>query len=197
MKLLSKISILAILFITFSCEKPLEYKFSDKPDILTDCDIPNKKLIKEALYSFEDDLMNNFDRNQDFPNLMRAYSRFIYFGIEGSVDYNSIISQHTLDVFKALQNETELWNTNSKNSNFNYKSDLGKCIAEHIKDQDLKTTYNALLSVNSLNPKLFGAPFYRKYQSVITDKYLATYVAFDLFYAYLIDKDLTTITPIN
>ena len=44
-----------------------------------------------------------------------------------------------------------------------------------------------------MSPKLFGTPLQRKYNSVIKDKYLAAYVAFDLYYAKLFSVDLSQI----
>ena len=67
------------------------------------------------------------------------------------------------------------------------------CIAQNITNPDLKTTLNALLSTNSMNPKLFGAPLSTNYSLTLSDKYLAAYVAFDLFYAKLFDVDFSKV----
>ena len=65
------------------------------------------------------------------------------------------------------------------------------CISQNIANPDLKTTFNALLSTNSMSPRLFGAPLVSSYSLALNDKYLAAYVAFDLFYAKLFDVDFT------
>ena len=72
-------------------------------------------------------------------------------------------------------------------------SALMDCIAQNITNPDLKTTLNALLSTNSMNPKLFGAPLSTNYSLTLSDKYLAAYVAFDLFYAKLFDVDFSKV----
>jgi len=44
-----------------------------------------------------------------------------------------------------------------------------------------------------MNPKLFEPAFAPHYEELITDKYLALYVALDLYYAKLFDLNLSTI----
>ena len=72
-------------------------------------------------------------------------------------------------------------------------SSIIKCISSNIIDKNLKTTFNALISTNSMTPKLFGTPLMTKYRNLINDKYLATYVALDLYYAKLFDVNLADI----
>jgi len=104
-----------------------------------------------------------------------------------------MVSEHTLKVFEALKNDTELWNLENASSHLNYNSALMDCIAQNIANPDLKITLNALLSTNSMSPKLFGAPLSTNYSTTLSDKYLASYVAFDLFYAKLFDVDFSQI----
>jgi hypothetical protein len=104
-----------------------------------------------------------------------------------------MVSEHTLKVFEALKQDNDLWNPNNPVSKLNYKSKLMDCISKNIKDNDLKTTLNALLTTNSMTPELYGAPLLSKYRLAITDKALASYIAFDLYYAKLFDVDVTQV----
>lgn len=176
-----------------SCKKEntlSEYKYADKPMALP-CDSLNSKLYNEALYSFEDDILNFYGK--DKKSLLTSYSRFLRVAIYSRVKYQDIVSEHTLKVFEVLKNDNDLWNLNSTTSHLNYNSKLMDCISKNIKDKDLKTTLNALLTTNSMSPKLFGAPVLASYSLALSDKALASYIAFDLYYAKLFDIDLTQV----
>jgi hypothetical protein len=184
---------LFFLCFTIGCKKEntfTTYEFADKPVALA-CENLNSKLYNEALYSFENDILNFYGK--DKKSLLMAYSQFIRLSVYGRVNYKNMVSEHTLKVFEALKNDTELWNLENASSHLNYNSALMDCIAVNITNPDLKTTLNALLSTNSMNPKLFGAPLSTNYSLTLSDKYLAAYVAFDLFYAKLFDVDFSKV----
>ena len=184
---------LFFLCFTIGCKKEntfTAYEFADKPVALA-CENLNSKLYNEALYSFENDILNFYGK--DKKSLLMAYSQFIRLSVYGRVNYKNMVSEHTLKVFEALKNDTELWNLENASSHLNYNSALMDCIAVNITNPDLKTTLNALLSTNSMNPKLFGAPLSTNYSLTLSDKYLAAYVAFDLFYAKLFDVDFSKV----
>ena len=177
-----------------SCEKneqPFnDYKFSEK-GIVLNCDNLDTKLYNEALFAFENDVMTFYGK--DNPNQVRAYSQFVRSAVNNRVKYTDMLSPHTVKVFEALKKDNSLWDANNPNSHLNYNSPFFKCIGDHIQNKDLKTTLNALVSTNSMSPKLFGTPLMSMYSLAIRDKYLAAYVAFDLFYAKLFDVDLTQV----
>lgn len=169
-----------------------EFKYSDKPVALTCTDV-NSKLYNEALYSFEDDILAFYSKNKPNPSLIQAYSQFIRNASYGRVKYEDIVSKHTSTLFEALKQDNNLWDANNTKSHLSYSSPLIKCIADNIKDKNLKTTFNALLSTNSMSPKLFAAPLSTKHRNVLSDKFLASYVAFDLFYANLFNIDFSKV----
>lgn len=178
-----------------SCKKEnsfSDYKYSDKPIALT-CDDLNSKLYQEALYSFEDDIVSYYKEAKTKYDLEQAYMQFIRSYIYGGLKYEDFVSQHTLNVFEALKNENDLWDANNEKSYLNYKSAAINCISKNIKDNALKTTLNALLSTNSMTPKLFATPIMDNYRVIVDDKHLASYVALDLFYAKLFNVDLSKI----
>ncbi len=178
-----------------SCKKENtleEYKFTDKPVALS-CDNLNVKLYNEALYSFEDDISNFY--SVDKKSLLRSYSQFMNASRFNRVDFKKIVSEHTLKVFEALKNDKDLWSLNNTSGHFNYKSPLMDCISKNIDSDDLKTTLNALLTTNSMSAKLFTPSILSNSGLVLKDKVLATYVAFDLYYANLFYIDFSETKP--
>jgi len=176
-----------------SCNKEKEavfsdYKYADKPETIT-CGDLDTKLLKEALYSLESDIVKHYKTQNS--NISRAYSRLITESIVGRLKFENVISEHTLNVFEALKKDKKLWNQGNVKSNLNYNSDIVNCIAENIKDERLKSIFNALKSTNSLSPKLFGEPLKNSAVMLLSDKYLATYVALEFYYAKLFDVDLS------
>ncbi len=187
---LKHLSILLVFIIFTSCKKEAtlsEYKYADK--LYFNCDGVNSDLFREALYSFEEDITKQYARNGR-QNLTQAYGQAITASIYGRGKYNEMVSPHTKKIFELLKTQTNLWNTDGKIKTLNYNHDLVKCIAKNITNEDIKTTFNALLSTNSMSPKLFGEAMRRQSNLAIKDKYLATYIALDMYYAKLFDVDL-------
>ncbi len=190
----TKIYIITFLFICTltSCKKEktfTDYKFADKP-IALPCNNLDSKLYNEALLSFEQDILNFFGKDKK-TNLRVSYSRFLRLVSYNRVDYKKIVSEHSLKVFEALKNDTDLWERNNTTTHLNYHSKLMDCISKNIKSKDLSTTLNALLKTNSMSAKLFCPAITSNYNAVINDKALACYVAFDLYYAKLFDIDFS------
>lgn len=184
------LSFLLILIVFSSCKKETtlsEYKYTDK-EYPVQCESANTDLIKEALYSFEEDIMNHFGKNAN-KNLSQAYSRTINLGTYGRLKYEEMVSPHTLEIFKILKENTNLWKTEGNTKTLNYNSDLIKCLAENISDKEIKTTFNSLLITNSMRVDLLGAELRRKSGFALKDRYLATYIALDYYYAKLFNID--------
>ncbi len=195
MKPILKTIAITLTLILFNCKNEtiqLEYKYSDKPAVIT-CDNLDSKLYHEALYSFEDDIFNYYKKSNFKSTLVNAYSQFIRNAQFGRLKYEDIISEHSIKVFQALKQDNKLWDPENTKSHLNYNSPLIKCIVKNIKDASLKTTFNALLSINDLNPKLIAPPLNTKARNALNDKYLASYIAFDFYYSNFFDIDLTKI----
>lgn len=179
----------------FSCknESPFSnFKYADKTPIFT-CENANSKLLNEALYSFEDDIDKHYKQANQNSRLDQAYSQIIRNSIFGRLKFEDIVSKHSVEVLEALKKEENLWNNDNPKSKLNYNSSALECISNNIKDTNLKTTLNALLSTNSMAPKLFGPALVSKYRNAISDKNLAMYVALDLYYAKLFDIDFSKV----
>ncbi|TNJ46106.1 hypothetical protein KFZ70_08975 [Tamlana fucoidanivorans] len=193
----SKIYFIAFLFslIVFSCKTDSSFsnfKYLDKPQVLN-CEGLNSKLYNEALYCFEDDILAFYSKNNTKASLVNAYSQFVRMAVYGSLNYDNIVSKHTKEVFEALKSEADLWDAKNPKSHLNYNSTIMNCIANNIKDDNLKTTLNALMSTNSMSPKLFGTPVMNKYRNALNDKYLGAYIAFDLYFAKLFTVDFAKV----
>lgn len=166
----------------------LEYKYSSKP-IVINCDPNHSKLFNEAIYNFETILTDNYENEK--INLAKAYSLFINQSSRNVINYNNISDQHSLDILNSLKNIEGLWITKNNELSLNYNHDIFKCIADNIQDKDLKTTFNALLSTNSMSMRMLKDALLARNSKPSTDKYLGIYVALELYYSKLSDVDLT------
>lgn len=193
----SKFTLITFLFVLtlYNCNKQnafSDYKYSDKPEAII-CEGIHSKLYNEALYSFEDDMLAFYQQKKQNTTLVQAYSQFLRESIYDRLKLENVISKHSIDIFEALKNENDLWDATNTKSHINYNGKTISCIANNIKDQNLKTTFEALISTNSMSPKLFGTPLMTKYRNALSDKHLALYIALDLYYSKLFDVDLSQV----
>lgn len=179
-----------LFFVTISsCDSPkkMDYKFADSPKVLT-CDFANSDLYNEAVHSFENDILNTYDMK--FKNGAKSYSSFINFSMRNSIKIEDIASEHSLKIAQALKTESDLWSTTDGKSSLNYSHPLVDCMVNNIKTSDIKRTMNALLSTNSMRPKLILAPLSSSSRAMQADGSLKAYVAFDFFYSKLLNTKL-------
>jgi len=170
----------------------LEYKYQDKELNIncTQIDIP---LMKEALYSFEDDIAS-FYNNENYSPGTRiyyhfGYANFIYTGATGEADFQNIVSTHSLSILSKLRKEPELYIEKKDASNLNYQHEYVQCLINQIKNAEIKDKIKTLLSVDFLTPKNM-AEFYRvNIEDAKTDKHFALFIALDTYYQYLIDLE--------
>lgn len=177
--------------LNFSCKQNnseatlAEYKYADQPETIS-CDPATDKLMKEALYSFENDIINIYDPNG--KNKLRAYRSFVNNAVANRVDVANMMSKQTKAIFDVLKTKTELWD----GTTLNYNSDLVKCLSNNMQDQNLKTTFDALVSTNSMTKQLFG-PALRSNTSYTRDTYLQTFLALDYYYSKMLELDFTKV----
>ncbi|OUS00069.1 hypothetical protein A9Q86_11545 [Flavobacteriales bacterium 33_180_T64] len=166
----------------------LDYKYPSIEKIL-DCEDIDTSLLQEAFYAFEDDLIRFY--TPDKAVYSRAYSLFVSQAVNNKIDYQKMVSEHTKNVFEALKQEKDLWTVNPDGSRVNFKHPVFKCIGANIKDEPLRKTFNALISTNSMSLRMYGDQLKRKTFGMKDDKYLATYIALELYYGKLYDLDLS------
>ncbi len=189
MKLIRKSLIYSTLFLIMSCNTSIDYKYSNEKDVLV-CPLDNKKLIKEAVYAFENYLQQNYFY-KDLNDKEIVYSNY-WSTIDSKMPPKTDkLDEHTKNILAKFSDIEDLFvNVNGKIV-LNQKSDVVSCIASEIQDQDLKTTYNALLKSNALKAELFVPAIRRNTSMIANDKALATYVALEQFYAELLNLDLS------
>jgi hypothetical protein len=187
-----KLTFIALCLTFFNCNNESapfnNYKYANEETVLI-CDNLDTKLYDEALLSFEDDITYKYGANN--KDLRRAYSFFTRDAINNKANYQEIVSPHTMEVFEALKKDKNLWN---QDNSINYNSEIMTCVGQNFQNEDLQTTFNSLVSINSMRPDIFGAPLVKHVKNAHEDRYMATYVALDLFYSNLFDVDPETIT---
>ena len=182
-----------LILVSSACTESLDYKYDNKPIQVT-CQGANEKLVNEALYSFFDDITVYYRTKSNDPSdsgmsTYEAYANFVYGGALGEADYKNIVSLHTRNVMKALKEETQLWDKKPAMSNLNYDSEFVKCLIGNFKDKDMTTTIEALISANSLTPKLMADRFRMTIKPALDDPNYGMYIALDTYYQYLFDLE--------
>jgi len=170
----------------------LTLKYSNKPTVIN-CNLNHSELFNEAIHTFEAILTEHYVNTNS--NLSNAYRLFLRESTNKTTDYNKISNEHSLAVFEALKNIEGLWIKKNNEISPNYNHQLYSCIGNNIQDKDLKTTYNALLTTNSMSMRMLKDVLITKSSRLNTDKYLATFVALELYYSKLSNVDLTKKQP--
>lgn len=186
------IAILIGLVLCSSCKEDTGYRYQDKPDIIS-CDDINYPLIKEAFYSFENDLYtHSLDSLQ--VDLEASYNRWIYPSQDNEFDIKTLVSPYTVKMFKRLQNESpDLFELTNPDSNLNYDSALMQCIVENVRDEELKVTFKALIDTGTMSPKLFGDRLIFNLLKVTRDPYMRYYVIMEYGYGRMFFNDFSEI----
>lgn len=184
---------LFVLFISMlllaGCKEPLEYKFQDK-EFDIDCLGLDSKLVKEAYYSFRNDLaeyaMNNMVEI-DHYDYSFSLALFVFKGAEGTAEYKKIASPHTINILNKLKKERQVWDLQSDKSNLNYHSEFIDCLIEGIKNDEVKHAIIAFREVNTQSPKSFAELYRASIGDAEKDIHFATFLAFEIYYQYLYD----------
>lgn len=177
--------ILLLITVAFfvSCEKPLEYKYSDKKQIEI-CGGINTKLANEAYYSFREDLAKYAKKTQvniDFLDYQYGMALYIYQGASGGADYKAIASQHSIDIFKKLQKEKQIWD-NPSTGKLNYHSEFIDCLMNHIQKEEIKSALLSLREINSIEKVSLAEEYRTSIKNAETDMAYAMFLAFETYY---------------
>ncbi len=179
---------LLITFVSCKKETSLEYKYADSPKVLA-CDFPKGQLYNEAVYSFEKDIANLYDKKGQ--SVSKAYSQFVANALNGRVKIEDLASEHSFNIAMALKEDTAIWNMGGKDVTLNYSAPFTDCIANNIKMSGFKTTFNSLLATNSMRPLLILTPLRTNARQIQGDGSLKTFIAFEYYYAKLMNMDPT------
>ncbi len=178
--------LLPLFIISCTNGSKLDYKYSDKEQVIL-CENENNALLNEMLYNFEEDIY----QHNPTPTKTRvnAYGQYIYRGMTGSSLYSDIATPHALAIRDQLIAENILI-TNGTKSNLNYEHPAVQCIINNIEDHDIKTTINALMEVNSMDPAMFNSRLRNFGRQAEKNRYQASYIALDSYYQNLVGLTL-------
>lgn len=197
--LLKSVILITVLFLSGCAkEERIAFKYTEQPDLVI-CDVKNEDLYNEAIHSFENDIFAYYDTISQSP--LKGYTQFTAFALNGRLKVENIASEHSLKLAKLLKKDNQLWQTTAGIKTLNYSSLLMDCLVNNIKNEDLKTTFNALLSTNSMRRNTVLTPIRNNARQLLTDQSLKAFVAFEYYYAVLMDIELsqltTTLEPIK
>lgn len=179
-----------------SCKEPIQYKYQDDVRVVQ-CKGADNDLMHEAYYSFLYDIYEYYKKNEVKPEFVNTYyslAQYIYRGAMGEVDYLVFASPHTLDLLEELKKDEDLWNLDSKKSNLNYNNEFVNCLIENIKNEEIKVTINALRESNALSPMILAETYRINIKDTQTDKYFEMFLAFDTYYQYLMEVDMSNLS---
>lgn len=177
--------ILIVILTLSSCNQnkknQLEYKYSSEAPMVQ-CDSPDSLLVNEAIYEFEKNLNDAF--NKDGRNTARIYTTFINQIIQKRFVVNEFATPHSLEIAKAL-NQSSVF----KNETFDVNSDLSNCLFNSIKNNNLKTSLNSLKKANSLRDNVLLPTFQNEARNFYNDKYISTILALKYYYPLLVKME--------
>jgi len=186
--------LVTLFFLVTNCGQgeKFDYQYANKEDTIKCSNAQiNTVLLKEAFYSFEEDMKQQFAKNNG--NTAQGYSIFINTISAGRPIELAKVSQHSRNILEQLKKESGLWVNDNGTYHLDYNSDLVTCLSDNIADANLQTTFRALVSTNSMNAKIFAAPLRTKIRNVQNNKFLGTFMALDMYYAQLMSADFTNI----
>ncbi|WP_053992263.1 hypothetical protein [Mangrovimonas sp. TPBH4] len=153
------------------------------------CNTKDSLLLNEALQSFETDLLDTY--GDEKKNSNRAYTQFFNAVRTKRIDYTVMVSDHTKEVMEALKTQPGLWATDGTEYHLNYNSPIVECVRTNMAESGFKTTFNALLDTNSMSYRMYGEAIRKQTTILSKDKYLALFVALDIYYAKLFNVNFT------
>ncbi|WGK64395.1 hypothetical protein [Croceiramulus getboli] len=194
--------IICLFILGISCSQDkksdITYQFQDMP-YPVECsaysggqDAIDPDLLKEAVWSFQNDITNYYGR--DYGGFIRkdlatGFREFVWGGLDGVARYQEIASPHSWMLLEELKKVEGLWNPDGIRSNLNYDHPLMQCLQDNFKHEEIKEVYDKLDQANSLGPKVLRPIMTKHTLRFVEDPYLATYLAFDGFYNYLYDLE--------
>ena len=180
-------SLIIFILIIISCKEPIDYQFKNSPKTV-DCSGINYELAHDAYYSFRQDIaiyVKNLRIGYNNLNYQESLGYFIYRGAQGNFDFREMVTPHTRKLLTLLKKNEDLWDTTSEKSNLNYHSEFVSCLVENIKNEDIKTTLQALIKTNTMNSSIFAENYRANVFDCNTDNHFGMLLAFDTYYQHL------------
>ncbi|OMP30469.1 hypothetical protein [Mangrovimonas sp. DI 80] len=155
------------------------------------CNSKDSLLLNEALQSFETDLLDTY--GDEKKNSNRAYTQFFNAVRTKRIDYTTMASDHTKEVLGALKTQQGLWVTDGTEYHLNYNNPIVECVSTNMTESGFKTTFKALLDTNSMSYRMYGEAIRKQTTVLNKDKYLALFVALDMYYAKMLNIDFSKV----
>lgn len=175
------------------CKEPLQYKYLEDVRVVQ-CEDADIDLMHEAYYSFRDDIYEYYKKietKQEFISTFYSLAQYIYKGAMGELDYLEFVSPHTIELVEELRKVKDLWNMGSNKSNLNYNNKFINCLIKNIKNQEIKNKIEVLIETNSMSPMILADIYRINIKDTQTDKHFEMFLAFDAYYQYLMEVDLS------
>lgn len=191
MKLVLKLTILGLSIALYSCKNEdasfNDYKYANEEQVVS-CGDLDTKLYNEALNTFEADILS-FYKNKK-TNIKSTYNTFLRDIVYEKIAYQDMVSPHTMKVFEALRKKPELW----AGTELNYNAPIYKCLTDNFMAKDFSTTVNSLIETNSMRSDILLPPLQKRIKNIDKDKYLATFIALNMYYSQLVNIDPSLVT---
>ena len=163
----------------------LDYKYSDKEDLVKCSSGGDMELIKEAVYAFEDYITKHYAFIGN--TTAEGYHNYLKLLFNNRAPAKEYFSEHLMEIVQILKAEDDLWVINGSKVRLNYNNELVNCILQKIQDKDISSTLDVLITSKTLSTEVLAPTLYNKKQLMAKDdRALATYVALDMFYTKLI-----------
>ena len=177
---------LVILLASCNQQATVDYKYNESPKVLP-CEMSQSALYNEAIHTFENDIKVYFDKQNQTAS--KAYTGFVTNAISKRIKFEEVASEHAINIAKALKNDSSIWTNTNEGTSFNLESSLGECVVENIKSKNLKTSFNALISTNSMRPNLVLTPIKNYARQTVGDNGIKAYLAFECYYSKLLNME--------
>ena len=182
------ISVVASILLSSCNNSKITYKFQENQDLFP-CENYDSKLVKEAVYAFEQFIENNYTIN-DSKNLINSYARYWAIASTKQLPKVHLLDEHLKEIILTLKEEEYLWTVHNGEYALNLDNTLGQCLINNIKNEDINKSLSLLVEYKTYKKEYVLPIFKRDVSQLIEDRALATYVALEFFYSKLMNQDL-------
>jgi len=167
------------------------YKYENQNDLFG-CSAIDMKLIKEAVYAFEE-YSKEFYSFQNPKSVEQGYYFYLKISITNRLPAIEFINPHIIKVRDALKDEKDLWITKNNETTLNFNHPIVNCISKQMIDPEVKKLFNFLIETNTFSTEVFLASIKRGDERIKDDKAFNTYLVLDTFYERILNVDFNNL----